>query len=329
MNLGSLMNEKYYEVVVEALYHNLRLDKFLSLHTPFSRTRIQDLLKNNAISVKPKRLFDANTKVKEGEHYHIVVPEAIEADPAPENIPLNILFEDEHLLVINKPENLVVHPAPGHYSGTLVNALLHHCGKSLSGIGGIKRPGIIHRLDKDTSGILVVAKTDAAHQGLSQQFHDREEQLTKIYRAIVWGCPNPISGTINAPIGRHLKDRQRMTITTKGKSAQTSYKVLKVFTSQKNSQYQISLIECRLHTGRTHQIRVHLQHIGTSILGDIIYGKKPKKDLWVDEVYSFPRQALHAYSLSFIHPILQQKLFFEAPLANDMDNLLKILTYSS
>jgi 23S rRNA pseudouridine1911/1915/1917 synthase len=316
------MDEKYYEVVVDEYHHDFRLDKFLSLSTPLSRTRIQDLLKNASITVEPVKPFDANTKVKRGECYLVRIPEALEAIPKPQNIPLNILFEDDHLLVLNKPANFVVHPAPGHHDGTLVNALLHHCGDSLSGIGGVKRPGIIHRLDKDTSGILVVAKTDAAHQGLSQQFHDREEQLTKIYWAIVWGRPYPTSGTVDGPIGRHPKDRQKMAIIPGGKSAQTGYKILKSFASSKDPQSHISLIECRLYTGRTHQIRVHLQHLGIPIVGDDSYGKKPKKDLWPNAVYTFPRQALHAYSLAFMHPITQQQLLFQAPLAEDMQQLL-------
>lgn len=319
------MDEKYYEVMAQEHHQGLRLDKFLSLTTPLSRTRVQDLLKEGAIEVIPVKLLDANTKVKNDERYVIVVPPAIEAKPIPQNIPLDILFEDEYLLVINKPADFVVHPAPGHYDGTLVNALLHHCGDSLSGIGGVKRPGIVHRLDKDTSGILVVAKTDGAHQRLSQQFHDREDHLEKVYWAIVWGSPYPTSGMIDAPIGRHSKDRQKMAITKNGKSAQTSYKILKSFTSTKDSLRKISLIECTLHTGRTHQIRVHLHHLGTPIIGDEIYGKKPKKGLWPEPVYSFARQALHAYSLSFEHPILRSNLFFQAPLAHDIEQLLEVL----
>jgi 23S rRNA pseudouridine1911/1915/1917 synthase len=320
------MNEKYYEIVVEEHHHDLRLDKFLSLTTPLSRTRIQDLLKNDAIRVEPLKPFDANTKAKTNERYFVVVPAATDAEPQPQDIPLDVLFEDEHILVLNKPTDFVVHPAPGHYDGTLVNALLHHCGTSLSGIGGVKRPGIIHRLDKDTSGILVVAKTDAAHHGLSQQFHDREEQLTKIYWAIVLGRPYPTLGMIDAPIGRHPKDRQKMAVIPNGKSAQTSYKVLKVFTSSKDPQSHISLVECQLHTGRTHQIRVHLQHIGIPVIGDEVYGKKPKKGLWPEDIYVFPRQALHAYSLSFMHPVLLKQLSFQAPLASDMEQLLEAFT---
>lgn len=320
------MDEKHYEVVAQENHHNLRLDKFLSRATPLSRTRIQELLKEDTIKVIPAKHLDANTKVKNGELYTVKVPAAIEADPIPQDIPLDVLYEDKHLLVINKPANLVVHPAPGHYDGTLVNALLHHCGDSLSGIGGVKRPGIVHRLDKDTSGILVVAKTDEAHQGLSQQFHDREDQLEKIYWAIVWGSPYPTSGIINAPIGRHPKDRQKMAVTKNGKIAQTGYKILKAFNSAKDPQSKISLIECQLHTGRTHQIRVHLHSIGTPIIGDDIYGKKPKLGLWPEAVYSFERQALHAYSLAFIHPISLKKLIFCAPLANDMELVLQDLS---
>ncbi|MCE2716281.1 MAG: RluA family pseudouridine synthase [Pseudomonadota bacterium] len=320
------MDEEHYDVTAEEHHQGIRLDKFLSLTTPLSRTRIQDLLEKNAITVNPLKPFDASSKVKRGECYTIKVPTAIEAEPSAQNIPLNIVFEDEHLLVINKPADFVVHPAPGHADGTLVNALLHHCGASLSGIGGVKRPGIVHRLDKDTSGLLVIAKNDKAHHKLSQQFHDREDHLEKLYWAIVWGAPYPASGTIDAPIGRHPKDRQKMGIVKNGKNAQTSYKVLKTFCSLKDAQYKISLIECKLHTGRTHQIRVHLHHLGTPIIGDNVYGKKPKSGVWPEDAYDFPRQALHAYSLTFLHPISQTKLSFQAPLAEDMENLLNALT---
>lgn len=319
------MDDELYDVTAQEHHQGLRLDKFLSLTTPLSRTRIQDLLEKNAITVDPLKPFDASSKVKSGECYTINVPPAIDAEPSAQDIPLDIVFEDEHLLVINKPADFVVHPGPGHSTGTLVNALLHHCGDSLSGIGGVKRPGIVHRLDKDTSGLLVIAKNDEAHQKLSQQFHDREDQLEKIYWAIVWGAPYPTSGIIDAPIGRHPKDRQKMAIVKSGKSAQTGYKVLKTFSSLKDAQHKISLVECKLHTGRTHQIRVHLHHLGAPIVGDGIYGKKPKAGLWPEDVYAFNRQALHAYSLAFMHPISQMRLSFQAPLAHDMENLLNAL----
>lgn len=312
------MNETY-EVAVEECHQNLRLDKFLSLTTPLSRTRIQDLLKN--ITVTPCKSFDAHTKVKSGENYLIIVPSCIEADPLPQDIPLDVIFEDDQILVINKPANFVVHPAPGHTDGTMVNALLHHCRDSLSGIGGVKRPGIIHRLDKDTSGIIVIAKNDIAHLGLSQQFHDRK--LQKIYWAFVWGRPYPTSGMIDAPIGRHPKDRQKMAINLRGKTAQTSYKVLKVFNN--NNDY-ISLIECQLHTGRTHQIRVHLQHLGFPIIGDAVYGKnRIKQDMWPEIVYNLNRQALHAYEITFTHPTTKEQLTLQAPLADDISKLLSAL----
>lgn len=316
------MNEKY-EILVEEHHQGLRLDKFLSITTLLSRTRIQNLMENNAIQVFPSKTFDAHTKVKQGESYCIIMPLVIEADPIPQDIPLDILFEDNQLLVINKPSDLVVHPAPGHGDGTLVNALLHHCGESLSGIGGVKRPGIIHRLDKDTTGIMVVAKTDIAHQNLSRQFHDRADSLKKIYWALVWGKPYPTSGLIDAPIGRHSKDRQKMAINSKGKGAQTTYKVIKTFTSKKDPQSYISLVECELHTGRTHQIRVHLQHLGCPIIGDAVYGKnRIKKDLWPDAVYNFPRQALHAHKLEFLHPTTSELISLSAPLPEDMENLV-------
>lgn len=321
------MNEKY-EVVVEEKHHDLRLDKFLSLTTPLSRTRIQDLLKNQAINVTPAKPFDAHTKVKYGESYCIIVPVSVEADPIPQDIPLEILFEDDQLLVINKPADFVVHPAPGHGDGTLVNALLHHCRDNLSGIGGVKRPGIIHRLDKDTSGIMVVAKTDIAHQRLSQQFQTREVDLKKIYLSLVWGRPYPTSGLIDAPIGRHLKDRQKMAINLRGKTAQTSYKVLRVFNCIADPHSQISLVELQLHTGRTHQIRVHLQHLGFPIIGDTVYGKnRIKQGLWPDAVYNFSRQALHAYELTFLHPTTEKQLTLQAPIADDMTELLRELDH--
>lgn len=310
------------EIVVDERHHNLRLDKFLTLTTAFSRTRLQELLKSGAISVEPCKPLDANTKVKSTEKYTLIEPLPIEADPTAQDIPLNIIYEDEHLLVLNKPANFVVHPAPGHSNGTLVNALLHHCGDSLSGIGGVKRPGIIHRLDKDTSGILVVAKSDAAHQGLSKQFHDREDSLEKIYLCLVWGRPYPTSGLIDAPIARHPRDRQKMAIQTHGKTAQTSYKTLKHFTNDKDPQSFISFLQCTLHTGRTHQIRVHTQHLGTPIIGDQFYSKKAKKNLWPEFVTTFPRQALHAYSLKFTHPITHENHRFDAPLADDINQLL-------
>lgn len=316
-----------HELVVDEEFAKQRLDKFLTVKTNLSRTRIQELLDNGCVKTLIERSVKANDKVKAGENYTVVVPDAVEADPIPQDIPLNIIYEDEHLLVINKPSGFVVHPAPGHGDSTLVNALLHHCKNDLSGIGGVKRPGILHRLDKDTSGIMVVAKNDKAHQALAQQFHDRSENLQKTYHAFVWGRPNSTNGKIDAPIGRHSKFRQKMAVINSGKAAQTSYKVLQTFNSKIVANEQISLVECLLHTGRTHQIRVHIQHIGCPIVGDALYGRgKVKKGLWPDEVYTFNRQALHAYSLTFLHPILAQPMHFEAPLADDMAEILNKLS---
>jgi 23S rRNA pseudouridine1911/1915/1917 synthase len=316
------MNEIYNLIVTEE-FEKQRLDKFLTIKTNLSRTRIQELLDLGYVQNLNERSIKANDKVKMGEQYTVVVPNAVDADPVPQNIPLDIIYEDSHLLVLNKPSGFVVHPAPGHGDNTLVNALLHHCKDDLSGIGGVKRPGILHRLDKDTSGIMVVAKNDKAHQGLAQQFHDRSDELKKIYYALVWGRPNPLHGIIDAPIARHPKFRQKMAIINSGKIAQTSYKVLKSFSSKIDSTQQISLVECLLHTGRTHQIRVHMQHIGCPIVGDALYGKgKIKQNLWPDEVYNFKRQALHAFSLNFMHPITLSSVNFEAPLANDIQILL-------
>ena len=312
-----------HELVVDEEFAKQRLDKFLTIKTCLSRTRIQELLDNGYVKTLTERLIKANDKVKVGEIYTVIVPDAVEADPIPQNIPLNIIYEDEHLLVINKPSGFVVHPAPGHGDNTLVNALLHHCKSDLSGIGGVKRPGILHRLDKDTSGIMVIAKNDKTHQALAKQFHDRSEELKKTYQALVWSRPNPANGIIDAPIGRHPKFRQKMAVVNSGKPAQTSYKVIQTFNSKSSAGEQISLVECLLHTGRTHQIRVHMQHIGFPIVGDALYGKgKTKQNLWPDEVYAFKRQALHAYSLTFLHPALAKPMRFEAPLADDIQNIL-------
>lgn len=315
-----------YELVVDEEFQKQRLDKFLTDQTKLSRTRIQELLNNGCVKRLDHSVIKANDKVKLGEIYTVIVPKAVDAEPIPQDIPLNIIYEDQHLLVLNKPSGFVVHPAPGHGDNTLVNALLHHCKNELSGIGGVKRPGILHRLDKDTSGIMVVAKCDMAHQGLAKQFHDRSQDLQKTYQALVWGRPNSAKGLIDAPIARHPKLRQKMAVLNSGKSAQTSYKVLKTFESKKNANEQISLIECVLHTGRTHQIRVHMQHIGCSIVGDALYGKgRVKQNLWPDEVYNLKRQALHAFSLTFQHPVTLQVMNFEAPLADDIANILEVL----
>ncbi|MFY9287664.1 MAG: RluA family pseudouridine synthase, partial [Alphaproteobacteria bacterium] len=254
--------------------------------------------------------------VKESEHYSILIPPPEPAQPEAQDIELDVVFEDKDLLVINKPAGMVVHPAPGNRDQTLVNALLAHCGKSLSGIGGVARPGIVHRLDKDTSGLMVVAKNDAAHQALTAQFSDRS--LSRIYQAVVWGAPTPKTGKIEVPIGRHARDRKKQAVTSRGKTALTYYTVLENFSLA-------SLVECKLATGRTHQIRVHLAHIKHPVIGDPVYGANKTRMKGNEELCTFPRQALHAAQLQFIHPRSKKSLRFLAKLPKDMADLLKAL----
>ena len=248
----------------------------------------------------------------------LLVPEPEPAEPQGEDIPLNIVFEDAHLLVVDKPAGLVVHPAPGHESGTLVNALIAHCGDSLSGIGGVKKPGIVHRIDKDTSGLVVIAKTDAAHAGLSKLFedHGRNLNLTRDYLAFVWGAPERAQGTVDAPIGRHATQRERMAVVSaaRGREAITHWERLEDFGAA-------SLLACRLETGRTHQIRVHMAHIGHPLIGDLTYGAgfKTKVARLSPEaraaVEGLGRQALHAATLGFTHPVTGEDLLFESDVA--------------
>src|SRR2546423_6583795 len=277
-----------------------RLDRFLAQALPaFSRARLQTLIRDEFVTVngKPARPRDA---VRSGDVIELREPELAKIEAEPEAISLDILFEDDDLLVANKPAGLVVHPGAGHQQHTLVNALLGHC-KNLSGIGGRERPGIVHRLDKETSGVLVIAKNDATHRDLSKQFAER--RTGKIYLALVAGTPRQKSGTIDAPIARHPVHRQRMSIARRaGRGAKTDYRVLQ-------SHADISLAECTLHSGRTHQIRVHLHLLGHPVLGDKIYGGKGAGN--------FARQMLHAWKLSFVHPRTEKLMSFTAPIPND------------
>lgn len=288
-----------------------RLDRLVSRYCKdLSRTRIQNLISQGYIKVDGKETI-ASSKVKEGMLIEMMLPEAEAASPQPQKIPLDILYEDQDLLVINKPVGMVVHPAPGSRDQTLVNALLAYCGESLSGIGGVKRPGIVHRLDKGTSGLLVVAKNDAAHRGLSEQFSSRS--LSRTYQALVWGVPSPLMGTVIGNIGRSPYHRQKMALLhSGGKSATTHYKVLQTFGTM------ASLIECKLETGRTHQIRVHLTSLGHPLIGDPLYGKEPRhvpaslKEALADITHNlFP--LLHAWRIEFIHPCTREKLSFTIP----------------
>lgn len=314
---------------------NQRLDKFLASElADFSRNRLQQLIENGHVHISSS-LNSAKTalskptpslKLKDGDIIEMEIPPLEEAIPVPMDIPLDIIYEDDDLLVINKAPGMVVHPAPGHSEDTLVNALLAHCGDSLSGIGGVKRPGIVHRLDKDTSGLMVVAKHDIAHQRLSSQFSDRS--LSRLYVAIVWGLPSPSTGTIETHIGRHPQNRQKMAVVTRnGREAITNYHVTHHYGNSGDIALNLSLIECKLLTGRTHQIRVHLHHIGHPLLGDPLYGHAPKKAIkvWPQEILSFPRQALHAKYLQFYHPSTQEKMEFSAPLPKDLMNLITIM----
>ncbi len=321
-----------------------RLDKALTeaAATPgLSRSRIRALIEGGAVTRLSRpggTVTDASGKVKGGEVLRIAVPPPLPAAPEPEDIPLDVVFEDAHLIVVEKPAGMVVHPAPGAYTGTLVNALLAHCGDTLSGVGGEKRPGIVHRIDKDTSGLLVVAKSDAAHQGLAAQFaaHD----LERSYAALVWGRPDrsdarmaglpavsfePGWVRVETTIGRSRTDRKKMAVNINdGRRAVTRFKRLADLGP-------CSLVECRLETGRTHQIRVHLTHLGHPLVGDQTYGRQrtPPTSLpepLRDALSSFPRQALHAKSLGFVHPVTKEDLRFESDLPDDLAQLVKALT---
>jgi len=270
---------------------------------------------------------DPNTRLSGGARLMLTIPEAEPAEPEPETIPLKILFEDSDIIVIDKPPGLVVHPGAGNFSGTLVNALIAHCGESLSGIGGVRRPGIVHRLDKDTSGVLVVAKNDAAHVALSAQFaaHGRDGVLAREYDALVWGVPNPHIGTVDAPLNRDPKNRQKQAVARSGgRKALTRYALKERFRSS------ASLLTCRLETGRTHQIRVHMAHIGHPLVGDAVYGGGflTKAETLPDElraaVKAFRRQALHARLLRFKHPRSGAILEFETDWPADLMNLVEL-----
>ena len=310
-----------------------RLDRFLAERAEIvaahvSRTRIKALLDAGAATLNDRPARDASAKLSGGDRVALRLPEPEPATPQGEDIPLNIVFEDAHLLVVDKPAGLVVHPAPGHESGTLVNALIAHCGASLSGIGGVKKPGIVHRIDKDTSGLVVIAKSDAAHAGLSKLFedHGRNLNLTRDYLAFIWGAPERAHGTVEAPIGRHATQRERMAVVSpvRGREAITHWEKLEDFGAA-------SLVQCSLETGRTHQIRVHMAHIGHPLIGDLTYGAgfKTKVARLSPEaraaVERLGRQALHAATLGFTHPVTGEDLLFESELPEDLEVLRKTL----
>jgi 23S rRNA pseudouridine1911/1915/1917 synthase len=296
-----------------------RLDKALAEASGLSRERVKALLGEGRITLDGKPASQPSLKPAAGTAFAIAVPAAIPAEAAPQDIPLVITYEDEHLIVVDKPAGFVVHPAAGNLDGTLVNALLHHCAGQLSGIGGVARPGIVHRIDKDTSGLLVVAKTDAAHEGLAKQFADHS--IERAYLAIAAGLPTPLAGTVRGAIARSSTNRKKMALVEdgRGKHAVTHYKVLERLDSA-------SLVECRLETGRTHQVRVHLASIGHPLLGDPVYGRSPPRLKPLLTRLSFHRQALHAAVLGFVHPITGDSLRFNSDLPSDMRELLTELS---
>lgn len=292
-----------------------RLDKALADACDLSRERIKALIAEGRVSIDGKPATQGSAKVPAGAHFAIAVPEAAPAEAVAQDIALDVVFEDEYLIVIDKPAGLVVHPAAGNPDGTLVNALLHHCRGQLSGIGGVARPGIVHRIDKETSGLLVVAKTDAAHEGLAVQFADHS--IERAYRAVVGGRPNPLAGTVTGAIGRSNVDRKKMALVEegRGKHAVTHYRTLEPLA-------HASLVECRLETGRTHQVRVHMASIGHALLGDPVYGRTPKPLRALLQRLDFSRQALHAAELGFLHPVTGKKVHFESQLPDDMATLI-------
>lgn len=306
-----------------------RLDRFLGTQEEgLSRTRIKQLMLGGAVRADGNVCADPSRKVRVGSVLEISIPAPESDTPVAENIPLSIVYEDSDLLVIDKPAGLVVHPAPGHSRGTLVNALLHHCGDSLSGIGGVRRPGIVHRLDKDTSGLMLVAKNDRTHQALSAQLSDRT--LSRRYAALVWGAPQLGRGRVDQPIGRHPQNRQKMAVTSRGsRDAATRYEVREKFHGA------ATLVECSLETGRTHQVRVHMTHIGHPLVGDPVYTIQPtaarallKKAGYepedIEAIMAFPRQALHAWHISFHHPGKDEIMTFESSLPKDVSTLINI-----
>jgi 23S rRNA pseudouridine1911/1915/1917 synthase len=303
------------DVRLEPAHAGWRLDRALAAAVPtISRERLKALIRSGAVEARGTPVRDPAIKVKGDENLRVAVPTPKPAHNEPQDIPLTILFEDEHLLVVEKPAGLVVHPAAGNFDGTLVNALLHHCAGNLSGIGGVARPGIVHRIDKDTSGLLVVAKTDVAHEGLAKQF--AAHSIDRRYLAIVNGTPKATAGTVDAPLARSAANRKKIAIVegVRGKRAVTHWKRLEMLRGA-------ALVECRLETGRTHQVRVHMASIGHPLVGDPVYGRSGKAHGKLLKDIGFHRQALHAAELGFTHPVTKRKLSFSSPMPPDMQEL--------
>jgi len=315
-----------HDFVAEATEAGQRLDRMLTARLPqLSRSRIKGLIEGGFLSSDGQDITAPSTKVKAGQRFRLIVPAAEEAKPQGQALPLDVVYEDEHLIVVDKAAGMVVHPAPGNPDHTLVNALIAHCGTSLTGVGGVRRPGIVHRLDKDTSGLMVAAKTEATHHGLVEQFAART--IERAYDCLVWGRPQPSEGEIRGNIGRSPRNRKKMAVLKRGgKPAITRYKILKSF-----AEGSISLVECRLLTGRTHQIRVHMSAYGFPLLGDPLYGGRGRQraarlpEQAAAAINSFTRQALHAKLLGFHHPATGKWLSFNSTLPPDMKDLTETL----
>ena len=322
--------DSMFSYTVQAEDDGQRLDKVLAMRFPaLSRSRLKALILDGAVLADDAACSNPSLKVKEGMVLSVDVPSPVDDVPVAQDIPLDIVYEDEWLLVLNKQAGLVVHPGAGHFDGTLVNALLYHCGDSLSGIGGVRRPGIVHRLDKYTSGLMVVAKNDMAHQVLSAQLADRT--LGRQYKAVVWGVPRLLKGMADMPVGRHPANRLKMAVNQRnGRAAVTHYQVEETYGKT------ACLVDCKLESGRTHQIRVHMQALKYPLIGDPLYGLQRnagqsllKKggyegDL-AAEILGFPRQALHAWKIGFIHPNREEDMVFEVPWPEDFGNLVNCL----
>ena len=320
MNFMQILN-----FVVTEAFNGHRIDKTLSSLSNLSRVRIQALIAGANVKVDSIVILDQNFKLKQESNIEVSIPPPVASHIVAKQIDFSIVYEDDDLIVVNKPDGLTVHPGAGNQSDTLVNALVKHCGDNLSGIGGILRPGIVHRLDKDTSGLMLVAKNDLSHIDLSKQISERSAQ--RIYKAIVWGVPLKSRAVIENNIGRSPANRMQMKVLSCGKLSSTSYKVIEVLGGNK-----ASIVECKLNTGRTHQIRVHMSHIGHSIIGDQTYGQNARKmqqnlsHEQQDNLLNFKRQALHSFSISFVHPKTKQVMQFESELPQDLKNLIAILT---
>jgi 23S rRNA pseudouridine1911/1915/1917 synthase len=302
-----------HELTLPAEMAGWRFDRALATALPtLSRERLKALISAGEVRVGGSAMRDPSKKV-------VAVPAPVPAEAQAQDIPLRIMFEDEHLLVVDKPAGLVVHPAAGNLDGTLVNALLHHCAGRLSGIGGVARPGIVHRIDKDTSGLLVVAKTDRAHEGLAKQF--AAHSVERAYAAVVAGRPVPPAGRIEGALARSTANRQKMAIVAdgRGKHAMTHYRTIEPLR-------EAALVECRLETGRTHQVRVHMASIGHPLLGDPVYGRTRSVHRPALQELGFARQALHARTLGFLHPSTKEKLTFESPIPSDIQELISLLS---